>query len=252
VSVFDPGHAGTNLLVHTFQTLLMFTTTGDPNQLNDINSLPLLGWPLFLVAVAGGVRAFRRRQDHGHALLLLGILVFLVPPLLAIEGGTPHFLRSLGLAPFLAGLIGLGCVEIVDRAGALVPRPWVRPAAILLLVSALVSLGAAGTYAYQNRPLADRYEAFSYNVVAAAESSQPGSAIIIDDYQAIDVYFLDREDPPAVIAPGKRIDNPKRYNAIIALSQKELVTAVGEEEAKRAQVVDRDPKGAPRVWVLRR
>ena len=54
---------------------------------------------------------WRRRDDHGYALVLLGLPVFLIPPLLANEGGAPHFLRSLGLEPYVAACIGLGCVE---------------------------------------------------------------------------------------------------------------------------------------------
>jgi len=56
--------------------------------------------------------------------------VFLIPPLIANEGGAPHFLRSLGLAPYVAACIGLGCVEaIAIRAAAGSALRWIAEVA---------------------------------------------------------------------------------------------------------------------------
>src|SRR5207253_9001605 len=123
VSVFNPGGESTDgYLIHVLKTLGMFLVTGDPNQRHDVDALPLLGPVLFVPFALGTWRAWRHRADHGHAALLLGVLVYLIPPLVATEGGAPHFLRSLGLAPFAGALVGLGCVELVRLA-----RHFARP-----------------------------------------------------------------------------------------------------------------------------
>ena len=111
-----------SLVDHSLRTLGMFAITGDPNERHDVNGLPLLGWPIFALACVGAWRAWRNRDDPAHSLLLVGIPMFLIPPLLGVDGGVPHFLRSLGLAPFLAGLIGIGS----RRAGG--PRLRAAPA----------------------------------------------------------------------------------------------------------------------------
>ena len=112
VSVFNGGSGSVDSYpVHVLKTLGMFLVTGDPNQRHDVSALPLLG-PLLAVPFALGIwHCWRRRDDHGYALVLLGLLVFLLPPLLANEGGAPHFLRSLGLEPYIAACVGLGCLE---------------------------------------------------------------------------------------------------------------------------------------------
>ena len=250
VSVFSPYGGGVGLLDHTWRTLLMFTTTGDPNQRHDIAELPMLGWPLFLVACAGVMRAWRRRRDGGHGLILLGTLVFLIPPLLAVDGGVPHFLRSVGMAPFLAGLVGLGVAELVELARRL-PVAWSGTAARASLAALLLVTGTGGAAAYFSRPLADRYDAYSYDVVAAArESRAPGSALVMDDYPRYTTDFLDASSRPEVFAPGSRIDNPTRFKRVVALSQKDLADALGPDAAGRAEVVERDPRGDARVWAV--
>src|SRR5207253_4049315 len=88
VSVFNPGAESTDgYLVHVLKTLGMFLVTGDPNQRHDVDALPLLGPVLFVPFALGTWRAWCRRADHGHAALLLGVLVYLIPPLVATEGG---------------------------------------------------------------------------------------------------------------------------------------------------------------------
>ena len=105
VSVFNSGSMSTDSYpVHILKTLGMFLFTGDPNARHDVSALPLLGPVLVVPFLLGIWHCWRRRDDHGYALVLLGLPVFLLPPLLANEGGAPHFLRSLGLAPYVAAL----------------------------------------------------------------------------------------------------------------------------------------------------
>lgn len=251
VSPLNPINTNVSLLQHTLLTLGMFVFAGDPNARHNVGGLPLLGWPLFLLAGLGAWRAWRMRRDPAHVLLLLGIPVFLLPPLVGIDGGAPHFLRSVGLAPFLAGLIGLGAIETVEVARGLLRRPWVAPATAVALGLLLAGLGAGSAAAYFSRPVADRYQAYNFELVAAANAAaQPGSAIVIDDYSAIDIRFLDAGNLPAIYAPGARIDQPSRYSRLVAVSREDLARAVGASVAQRAEVVERDPAGQAVVWVV--
>jgi len=115
VSVFnaDSGSAE-SFPVHALRTVGMFLVTGDPNERHDVSALPLLGPLLFVLFGLGIWRCWRHRADHAHVLVLLGLVVFLIPPLLATEGFAPHFLRSLGLEPYVAACVGLA----LRRGGA--------------------------------------------------------------------------------------------------------------------------------------
>jgi hypothetical protein len=240
-----------SLVDHSLRTLGMFAITGDPNERHDVNGLPLLGWPIFALACLGAWRAWRNRDDPAHSLLLLGIPVFLVPPLLGVDGGVPHFLRSLGLAPFLAGLIGIGSAEVVDRARAFVKRDWARLVAIAGVAVLMVGMGIASANAYFSRPVADRYEPFSFDVAAMSRvANQPGSAVIVDDYNEMDVLFIAGSSRPAIYRPGVRIDNPERYQRVLARDKKELALALGDLFANDAALLYCDPLGRPRVWIV--
>jgi 4-amino-4-deoxy-L-arabinose transferase-like glycosyltransferase len=246
VSPLNPANGGIDLAWHTLQTLGMFSVTGDPNARHNVASLPLLGWPLFALALAGAWRAWRRRDDPGHALLLIGLPVFMLPPLVGVDGWAPHFLRSVGLAPILAGLIGLGCLEIVNLARQATRSNRAAPVAAGLAAVLLACLAAGSASAYFARPLGARYQAYSYDVVALAVVAQSGDAVVIDDYNRIDVDFLDAGHPPSVFAPGTRIRDPGRFSRLLALSREDVATAAGEDIARRAELVAAD--GHPAFW----
>jgi len=240
-----------SLVVHVLRTLGMFAITGDPNARQDVAGLPLLGWPLTLVAVAGLARLWRRRGDAGHALILLSLPVFLAAPLVAVEGGSPHFLRALGLAAPLGVTIGLGVTEIVDQ----VRRRWgpvaARGAVAVAAAGLLVLAGGSG-WAYLTRPVADRYDAYTDDLSAmAAAARAPRTAVILGDYDATVVRFLDAAALPAIVAPGTRIATPTAYARVLARSVSDLTAAVGPSVAARSIVIERDPSGRPRVWAVR-
>jgi hypothetical protein len=251
-NALNPGvRADDNPLIHALRTIGMFGLTGDPNQRHDVAGLPLLPLPLGVVAAAGLVRLWRMRRDPSHSLILLALPVFLVAPLAATEGGSPHFLRALGLAAPLGVAIGLGSVELFEQAR----RRWGRAAGSLAIGAVAVTLTAVavlGGWAYLSRPVADRYQAFSYPIVSLAElaAEQPGSAVVVDDYTAMDVSFLDFDRPPAILAPGTSIPNPTRYSEILGLSPDDLSRALGPELGGRAAAVAWDPSGAPTVWAV--
>ena len=252
VSAFNPGVvADTNPLIHTLRTLGMFGFAGDPNPRHDVAALPLLPLPLTVLAAAGLARLWRMRRDPSHSLILLALPVFLVAPLVGTEGGSPHGLRALGLAAPLGIAIGLGAVELVELGR----RRWGRAAESLAVAAVAVTLTAVAVWsgwAYLSRPVADRYGAYSYPLVSLANlaADHTGSAVILSDYSATDVRFLDFDRPPTIVEPGTSISNPAAYSEILALSRTDLSAALGPALEGRAVAVAWDPSGAPVVWAV--
>jgi ABC-type cobalt transport system substrate-binding protein len=246
VTSLNPGIA-VNPVDHVLRTLGMFFVTGDPNPRHDVAGLPMLGWPVALLALAGLARIWRRRHEPADALIGIALPVFLLPPLIAVEGGAPHFLRSLGLAAPVAVVVGLGAASLGEWARTALGARG-RWAFAIGLAGGLVLLAAGTATAYLGRPVADRYAAFSYNLVALAHAAGPHDAVILDDYDASVVRFLDADAPPAIVAPGTRISASNGYRQVLATSRAALAVTLGERAAGSAQVVARDPAGSPTVW----
>ncbi len=240
--------ADESLAVHTLRTLGMFGLTGDPNARHDVDGLPVLPLPLTALAALGVVRLVRLRREPDAALILWSLPVFLLPPLLAAEGGSPHFLRTLGLAAPLGVTIGLGAAELVEQ----LRRRWsvnAGRATAVLVAAVLAVVAAASGLTYLSRPVDDRYEPFSHKLVALAEAArEPGSLVIVDEFSAMSVLFLDFDHQPAIAAPGAQIANPGAYDRILALDRDDLTKALGAEAAAAARPVAWDPSGAPVVW----
>ena len=243
VSAFAGGADG--LPLHVLRTIGGFGFVGDPNPRHDAGTLPLLSLPLTVVAVAGGVRAWRLRADPGHSLVLIGVPVFLLPAVIAVEGGAPHFLRLLGLAPHLAALIGLGVVELAALTGRL-GRPGAPLLGAGLALAALVGASAQGAHAYFSRPAGDVYSAYSNNLVAMAGLVTPGSTVILDPFRRVVVEFLDRDHLPRIVDPGTRLD--PSAGPVLALTRGDLEATLGPGPATAARVVAVDPQGRPAVF----
>ena len=239
VSPLAPNMRRTGFLTHTLDTFGMFFVAGDPNPRHDISALPVLLWPLPLLGALGLWYALRRRHDPAYGLVLAALGVFLLPALIALEGDAPHLQRSLALAPYIAGLLGVGLVELVRLA-----RPAGRALAVAAGAAGVIALLLTGTYgglAFAQRPLADRYSAFDYHVVAlAAAGAQPHTAVIVNLYDAQTVRFL---DGPAlsIFVPGEDVPGDV---AVAALNRNDLPAA----RRPAATVYARDPSGNPAVW----
>jgi hypothetical protein len=250
-SVLNGGNSQDSVVTHIIRTLGQFTFVGDPNQRHDVNGIPLLGWPLFVLAVVGVVVAWHRRDQAAYLLLFLGVPVFLLPPLVATEGSSPHFLRNLGLAPFVGAFVGLGAVATVRWLGRHGSKPLELTGVVVLAVG-LVLIGAGSAHAYFSRPVRDRYVPYSFAVVALAKAADhgPRTAVVVDSYSAFDVEFLDAKNPPTRFDPNARIPTPGQYRQIVAPSRADLVRAVGSALADRAVVSSVDPNGKPVVLTV--
>jgi hypothetical protein len=250
VLLFSPESASVDSYpVHVLRTLGMFLVTGDPNARHDVNALPLLGPLLFIPFASGLWRVWRLRRDHAYAALLIGLVVFMIPPLVANAGTAPHFLRSLGIAPFVAALVGVGCLELLRLARALLGETG-RHAAAAGITVLLASAGVVSIVTYLARPVHERYDAYSFAVVqlAAAANRGPGTVAIIDSYRAFDVRFLDWDQSPTLLAPGEHLRHPSVYSLIVSLDRNDIARATDSATAARAGVVARDAGGRPAVW----
>jgi hypothetical protein len=236
---------------HWLRTLGMFAVTGDPNPRHNVGGTPLLGWLVAAVAAIGVAVLWRRRQDPAHALVLWSLPIFLIPPLLATEGGAPHFLRALGLAAPLSVSVGMGVAAIADWVEAhrgRTARTGVVAAAALGLMLLAFSSGAA----YLSRPPADRYDAYDYALVALAEAADSGDIVIVDAYSSGVVRFMAAPDLPSFVEPGMALPDARAGTTVFALSLDELATALGAKALEAARVVATDPEGDPRVWAVTR
>ena len=243
-------YSDSNYAIHIIKALGMFTIAGDPNQRQDVNGVPMLGWPLFFIAIIGIIR-LRRYRTPSSRLVFWALPIFFLPPVVAIEGGSPDFLRALGLSVPIAICIGCGCAEIYQYARAL--KYKLAPAATLIAVAAgLCALALASEYTYFSRPVAARYQPFSFDVVQLAQLAHqgPGTIVIMDpgdpNYWVIE--FLDSDNMPTVIKPGERIPRPELYSAVYSFQPYYILLATDKSTADHSFPVAYDPQHHPSVW----
>src|SRR5207253_9154939 len=150
----------------------------------------------------------------------------------------------------------LGCVELV-RLARHFARPLgdaaatvAAPTAIGVCSIGLAGFGALSMRAYLDRPVSERYDAYSFADVQLAAASQggPANVVVIDDFDAVDVRFLDAPDPPTIVNPGLRLVNPLVYSLIVAPTRAGIADATNSATAGRASVAASDPRGVPAVW----
>ena len=249
VSPFGEPAAAGGLATHVLRTFGMFGFTGDPNARHDVAGLPLAGWPIVLLMLLGLKRAWLRRSEAGYALLLAGLPVFILPPLLAPAGGSPHFLRSLGLAPFMAGLVGIGALQLAELTSRVTHSQRAHASALALCGLLLALTGLGGASAYFSRPEAQRYDAYAFDVVQLAEAARRWrAAAVTDGYRGYVVRFLDYPQVPLMVKPGSRLE-PLPGRAVVARTRADLAAAIGAGAAEQARVVAVDPAGRPAVWL---
>ncbi|HEX2194108.1 MAG TPA: glycosyltransferase family 39 protein [Candidatus Limnocylindria bacterium] len=236
-----------NLVSHWLRTLGMFAIAGDPNPRHNVDALPLLGLPLAAVALVGIVRLWRRRADPAHALVLWSLPIFLLPPMLATEGPPPHFLRALGLAVPVSITVALGALALSDWAAARMGPPAARGVVAAVAVG-LLAIGVASGRTYLSRPVVDRYDAYSYDVVAMVELAGPQDLLLLDPPDARVADFLS-SGRLQVAAPGIRVTLPSD-GRVLALTIRDLSRSVGAAGAERAAAVARNPLGEPTVWAV--
>ena len=240
---------------HLLKTSGMFGFFGDGNGRHNVSFLPLLPLPLVGLAALGLRRLWRDRRDAARSLILLSLPIFMLPPVIATEGYSPHFLRVLGLAAPLGMTIGLGAAEFVEWARGFGRFGRFRGrraggAAIAAVALTLAVVAAWSGYVYLDRSTADQYEPYRLDIVAAGQYAHdhPDSAVVMDSFSEMNIELAYWPNPPALFVPGDRISNPAAYTTIIGLSQADLASSLGPELAARAVPIAWDPAGKPSVW----
>jgi 4-amino-4-deoxy-L-arabinose transferase-like glycosyltransferase len=266
-SPFNP-ETHSDIVIHTLETLGMFGVTGDPNARHDVAGAPLLSMAFVLIAFVGLIRLWRLRREPASSLILWSLPIFLLPPLVATDGGAPHFLRSLGLAAPLGVAIGLGAAEFVDWARDLerpseegpparpgpTPRPrfgLLAPVTIAVTAALLGAMSYSSGNAYFGRPVADRYQAYSYPLsdIAAYAAGHPGTAVILDEHSGYVVGFLDAGLDVEIYRAGSAVPDAAEHPAFLALSTDHIRSTLGDAAAERARPIAWDPAGKPSAWV---
>ena len=252
VSALNPGVVSRDWIpTHLLKTIGMFGIFGDGNGRHNVSMLPLLPLPLAGLAALGLRRLWRSRRDAASSLILLSLPIFMIPPLIATEGWSPHFLRVLGLAAPLGVTIGLGAAELVEWARRHRWRP-AGGAAIAAVALSLALVAAWSGFVYLDRSAADQYEPYRLDIVVAGQYAHdhPNSAVVIDSFSAMNIQLTYWPDPPALLAPGDRIANPAQYRTIVGLNQADLASSLGPVLAARAVPIAWDPAGKPSVWAV--
>jgi len=145
VSVFNPLINGGDLpgtLIHQlFSTLGMFFVRGDTIPRHNLPGRPVFD-PLMAVAMVLGTgltAARARSREKGAVLTLTWVGLMLIPTWLAED--APHFLRAVGVLPFLVVLPAVG----LDAAGTWMERRgWQTWSSVLMSGVLLVSLVTTG------------------------------------------------------------------------------------------------------------
>ena len=240
-----------DLIGHVVRTLGQFGFVGDPNARHDVDALPLLGIPLTFVALVGVAVLWRGRRGPENSLVLLAFPVFLLPQLIATEGGSPHFLRGLGLVVPLAIAIGLGAQALGERMAAVLSSGrWSavtgRAVSTTIVAALFLAVGVMSVSVYLHRPVAERYAAFSYDLVSMSDMAIRGAdAVVVDEVSAYTVSFLAPQ--VTILRPGEALTNPA-IERVLARSIDELKAAVGDAAAANAVAVAFGPAGQPTVW----
>jgi 4-amino-4-deoxy-L-arabinose transferase-like glycosyltransferase len=151
-------------------TIAAFHVVGDPAPDHNVPFRPIFDLPtglLFVVGLAGALRAARAKR--GAAWLLVWLGVGLLPNALT-TAGPPNYLRMLLTIPAVAGLVGLGVVWTGARLPAWAGR-WFAPIAVvwMTIVGGWVVFVDYATNV-------DVFEAFGRNRVMALRAAEVEAA----------------------------------------------------------------------------
>ncbi len=140
------------------RTLGMFTFDGDSNPRHNLDSQPMLGWPIAVLFAIGFLKELYHwlRRKHGHfspvhTLMFLWFFIFLLPGFLSTE--APHALRAIGVIPVVMLFAARGFMWLLNESEEwqMINYPWegkknnqfVAPVLVAVIV-----LGALGFYEY--------------------------------------------------------------------------------------------------------
>jgi len=193
-------------------TLLMFHVHGDDNRRHNLSGAPMLDPITGLLFLAGLVLVARGKSRPIAFLLLAWVPVMLLPSLLSVEG-VPHGLRSCGVLPAVALLVGIALDSLYSlmllRSG---PR---LAAATAVLAVALIGCWTGYRYfvVWGNDPQVGLDHDAAYRQAALVLIASPAGTdlLLVANGSGFPAYghpveaqvylFEMRDRPPAVLGP---------------------------------------------------
>jgi len=157
-SVFVQEQPIQQLVGSVVKTLGMFVFVGDGNPRHNLDSQPMLGWPVAVLFAIGFLKELYHwlRRKHGHfspvhTLMFLWFFVFLLPGFLSTE--APHALRAIGVIPIVMIFAARGFMWLFHAAGEweAVANPWENQnhhQFVAPVLAGLALLGALGFFEY--------------------------------------------------------------------------------------------------------
>ncbi len=150
-SVFTAGdgNALSSLVTNLLNTLGMFSFKGDVSFKYNLPGRPVFAWPAAGLFYLGTLVALARLRRPAHSFLLLWMAAFLLPGALTVE--SPHFLRTLGVAPPTHLLPAIGLLWAWDWLSRVWSRlgSWTRAPYALASLSVLW-VGWTGVSTYRS------------------------------------------------------------------------------------------------------
>jgi len=155
----------------------------------------------------------------------------------------------LGLAAPLGVTVGLGAAELVEqvhrRLGA-----WPARLAVGAVALGFAAVALGSWQAYSAVPVSARWWSYQFPLVDLANAgNRPNSAVIVDQFQMMDVWFLDYAQSPTIVHP----ETESRIHRHSAGSWPRLAGSGRrgcETAAQAAKPAAWDLSGNPSVWVL--
>ncbi|OGM97481.1 MAG: hypothetical protein A2735_01985 [Candidatus Yanofskybacteria bacterium RIFCSPHIGHO2_01_FULL_41_21] len=208
-SVFAQEQSFRELGGSVIKTLGMFTFQGDGNVRHNLDSQPMLGWPIAILFAIGFLKELYHwlRRKHGHfspvhTLLFVWFFVFLIPGFLSTE--APHALRAVGVIPVVMIFAARGFMWLFNAAEGWekITHPWMAQGHrqfVLPILVAFSLLGAFSFYEYNRYfniwgPSQKTADSFSVNYVEIANEINASpitkKKYVIVSPSSVDAYGL--------------------------------------------------------------
>jgi len=131
-------HIFSGLINQVVATLKMFHIKGDPLILYNIAGKPILTFWEGAIFLTGLLWVLKNRQRPANLIILILFSGMLLPVMLSES--APHFIRALGIVPFLYTMTALG----LDKIAAFLKQKTNKKLATLAVLIGLASTGFAG------------------------------------------------------------------------------------------------------------
>lgn len=208
-SVFAQAQPVQQLGISVVRTLGMFTFAGDGNPRHNLDSEPMLGWPIAVLFAIGFLKELYHwlRRKHGHlspvhTLMFAWFFVFLLPGFLSTE--APHALRTIGVLPIVMIFAARGFLWLLNAGEEWesATHPWEKMGHnwfVAPVLAGLALLSALGFFEYNRyfnifAPSQTTAGAFTANYVDIANqiNAQPTAKnkYVIIDAPAYEAYGL--------------------------------------------------------------